>query len=225
MYCSKCGVQIADDAAFCSKCGNKILREPEVEAPQITVAEEFKAPVDREDEFANSIKSHEIKHQNPTVKSMLARPEFGWTDFQLEGTSIYVLSYVDDIAAEWLDQAIMGLSTMKPFCVKGFMEPGRVLCTVSYWNCHVIAENDGNDYLEQKDVELEYSHTSMLDFCKYLYDDISSSLDQWADFTNRGPAGVMQHHRKKSLLKKKLATLGDLIAKREEAFRSNRAFY
>lgn len=28
---------------------------------------------------------------------MLTKPDYGWSDFQLEGTSIYRLSYLDDI--------------------------------------------------------------------------------------------------------------------------------
>lgn len=40
---------------------------------------------------------------------MLTKPEWGWTDFSLEGTSAYGLSYLDDIPVEWLDQAIHGL--------------------------------------------------------------------------------------------------------------------
>ena len=45
--------------------------------------------------------------------------------FQLDHTSVYGLSYLDDIAFEWIDQAIHGLETMMPFCVKGFLEPDR----------------------------------------------------------------------------------------------------
>ena len=40
---------------------------------------------------------------------MLIMPVNGWSDFQLEGTSLYGLSYLDDIAFEWVDQAIHGL--------------------------------------------------------------------------------------------------------------------
>ena len=50
---------------------------------------------------------------------MLSKPLYGWTDFQLEGTSVYGLSYLDDIAFEWMDQAIRGLETLRPFCVAG----------------------------------------------------------------------------------------------------------
>lgn len=46
---------------------------------------------------------------------MLTKPENGWTGFGLEGTSTYGLSYLDDIAFEWLDQAIHGLETLSPF--------------------------------------------------------------------------------------------------------------
>lgn len=54
---------------------------------------------------------------------MLTKPMHGWSDFQLAGTSVYGLSYLDDIAIEWVTQAIHGLETMLPFCVKGFLEP------------------------------------------------------------------------------------------------------
>ena len=40
---------------------------------------------------------------------MLSKPDAGWTDFQLEGTSIYGLSYLNDIAFDWLEEAIHGL--------------------------------------------------------------------------------------------------------------------
>lgn len=80
---------------------------------------------------------------------MLTKPYYGWTDFSLEGTSVYGLSYLDDIAFEWLDQAIHGLETMLPFCVKGFLEPGRMLCTVSFWNCHIVIEDDEREPLKR----------------------------------------------------------------------------
>ncbi|MDY3828170.1 MAG: hypothetical protein SOZ71_05235 [Clostridium sp.] len=56
---------------------------------------------------------------------MLTKPHNGWSDFQLNGTSLYGLSYIDDIVFEWVEQAIHGIETMLPFCVKGFMEAGR----------------------------------------------------------------------------------------------------
>ena len=114
---------------------------------------------------------------------MLSKPEYGWTDFELEGTSRYGLSYMDDIPFEWIAIAIHGLQTMKPFCVKGYMEPGRFLCMVSYWNCHILTESDHNGELKKYEIETEYSHTSMLDFCKKLYNDISKNIDSWAAFS------------------------------------------
>ena len=115
---------------------------------------------------------------------MLTKPHAGWSDFQLNGTSLYGLSYLDDIAFEWLEQAIHGLGTMLPFCVKGFMEPGRFLCVVSYWNCHIICENDERNLLDNDDIDTEYSHTSMLEFCKYLYNDIKADMDEWVTFVD-----------------------------------------
>ena len=49
---------------------------------------------------------------------MLTKPEAGWSDFSLDGTSVYTLSYLDDIPFEWLDEAIHGLEILNPFCVK-----------------------------------------------------------------------------------------------------------
>ena len=92
---------------------------------------------------------------------MLSKPQYGWTEFCLSGTSTYQLSYLDDIAFDWIDQAIHGLRTMLPFCVKGFLEPNRFLCVVSYWNCHIIVENDSDDTFTDEDIQSEYSHTNM----------------------------------------------------------------
>ena len=120
---------------------------------------------------------------------MLTKPEHGWTDFQLEGTGIYGLSYLDDIAFEWLDQAIHGLETMLPFCVKGFLEPRRLLCTVSYWNCHIVVEADGRNPPGAEDLRTEWSHTSMLEFCKQLHHDVAAHAEEWAVFRPGGPGG------------------------------------
>ncbi len=50
---------------------------------------------------------------------MLTKPQYGWSDFSLNGTSVYGLSYLTDVAFEWVGQAIHGLETLHPFCVKG----------------------------------------------------------------------------------------------------------
>lgn len=152
---------------------------------------------------------------------MLAKPYHGWTDFSLEGTSAYGLSYLDDIAFEWIDQAIHGLETMLPFCVKGFLEPGRMLCTVSFWNCHIVIENDERYPLEKEDIVNEYSHTSMLDFCKYLNSDISDNIDEWVSFVDYRE-GDLEEKRQKLL--QKIERLKKLISEREQFFGEGRAF-
>ena len=152
---------------------------------------------------------------------MLAKPIYGWSDFHLEGTSTYGLSYIDDIAFEWVDQAINGLETMLPFCVKGFLEPNRFLCTVSYWNCHIVCEDEERYPLNKEDVINEFSHTSMLQFCQYLYDDISQNINEWVSFIDYEDIDVAKRNKD---LAQKLVRLKKLIAEREEWFRKNRCF-
>lgn len=153
---------------------------------------------------------------------MLSKPRHGWTEFSLIDTSAFELSYLDDIALEWLDQAIRGLETMYPFCVKGFLEPRRFLCVVSYWNCHIIVEDDEREPLTNEDIHTEFSHTSMLDFCKFLYQDISSCIDDWASFADHfGNEGT---EKKRRQLQKKLRTLGHLITAKESLFSDDRCF-
>ncbi len=144
---------------------------------------------------------------------MLTIPNAGWTDFQLEGTDTYGLSYLDDIAVNWLDACISGMETLLPFCVKGYMEPKRFLCVVSYWNCHIIVEYDERKPLKKEDVCNEYSHTSMLEFSRYLYEDISADVEGWAHFVDYVDADFEE---KKRLITKKLERLKELIAENEE---------
>ncbi len=141
---------------------------------------------------------------------MLEKPISGWSYFQLDGTSVYDLSYLNDIAFEWLDQAIHGLETMMPFCVKGFLEPNRIICMVSYWNCHIVCEDDGRDPLEKNDIVNEYSHTSMLQFCEYLYNDITNNIDEWVSFGCSVEDAALT--KRKELLTQKLLRLKDLIS-------------
>lgn len=152
---------------------------------------------------------------------MLTKPQNGWTDFSLEGTLAYGLSYLDDIAFEWLDQAIHGLETLSPFCVKGFLEPNRMLCMVSYWNCHIIVEDDERRPLRQEQIRREYSHTSMIEFCKCLYSDISEHIDAWVSFVDYVDADP---EKKRQQLFQKLEKLKELIGQREECFGENRCF-
>lgn len=155
---------------------------------------------------------------------MLSKPKYGWSDFKLDGTSTYELSYLDDIAFEWLDQAIHGLETMQPFCVKGFLEPKRFLCMVSYWNCHIVIEDEEREPLQTDAVITECSHTSMLAFCKLLYQDISENIEPWASFTDYGYGELYPLTEKVTLLHDKLNTLKHLIVSREDCFGADRCF-
>lgn len=152
---------------------------------------------------------------------MLTKPQYGWTCFHLEGTSTYSLSYLDDIAQEWLTQAIHGLETMLPFCVKGFLEPDRFLCMVSYWNCHIIIEDDERELFEKKSIQNEYSHTSMIDFCKLLYKGINGYVDDWASFVDYSEGNPEEN---KQQLLQQLAKLKELIEDREAYFGEDRCF-
>jgi len=152
---------------------------------------------------------------------MLTKPVSGWSDFQLENTSIFGLSYLDDIAFEWVEQAIHGLETMLPFCVKAFLEPNRFLCIVSYWNCHIICEDDERYPLDESNIINEYSHTSMLQFCKYLYNDIQQNIDEWISFIDYADIDAK---KRKVLLTQKLERLKELISEREVHFGENRCF-
>ena len=154
---------------------------------------------------------------------MLSKPKQGWSDFQLEGTAVYSLSYLDDIAYEWLEQAIHGLETLMPFCVKGFMEPARFLCLVSYWNCHIICEDDESEPLAEEEIVHEVSHTSMLQFCQQLYDDISKNIDEWVAFADYRYSKFVNRKRKDDL-PKKLTYLKKLISKREQDFSEGHGF-
>lgn len=155
---------------------------------------------------------------------MLTKPMYGWSDFQLDGTSAYGLSYLDDIAFDWLDQAIHGLETMLPFCVKGFMEPDRFLCTISYWNCHIVCEGEERYPLDKEDISNECSHTSMLQFCEYLYNDIKSNLDEWVTFVYHLDYEDSEFKNRSELLNQKLTRLSELISEKEECFGRQRSF-
>ena len=153
---------------------------------------------------------------------MLTKPEYGCSDFNLDGTSVYRLSYLTDIPFDWLNEAIRGLETLHPFCVDGFMEPGRFICVVSFWNCHIICEAEDRYPLNPQNTIHEISHTSMLQFCQQVYDDISKNLDGWACW--RDYVSEFDFDTNKEELIKKLARLKELIAEKEKHFGENRCF-
>ena len=173
-----------------------------------------------------SLSGEKVKEER-RENQMLTKPDAGWTDFQLEGTKSYGLSYVNDLPVEWMEQAIHGLETLQPFCVEGFMEPNRFLCVVSYWNCHIITEYDGKSPLSEGNVASEYAQVSMLDFCKMLCRDIEEYLDDWVNFF------ALDHYEadserileeKKIALEGKLSRLKNLVAEKEEHFGEHRFF-
>ena len=115
---------------------------------------------------------------------MLGIPEHGWVMFNVSDTVGYDLSYLTNVAIEWMRNATYGLKNMTPFAVEGFCEPGRMLCTVSYWKCYVFFEDEdkGGDLL-QGPFEMDMS---MGDFCKTLYNDINDNLEAWVTWYTGG---------------------------------------
>lgn len=109
---------------------------------------------------------------------MLSKPDAGWSNFRLKDNE-YSLSYLTAVPFDWLNQAIHGLETLLPFTVHGFCEPGRVLCTVSFWHCYIIESDDENYALEQDEIHIENAHINMLEFCEALYKDIRENIDEW----------------------------------------------
>lgn len=97
-----------------------------------------------------------------------------------------------------------------------------LLCTISFWNCHIVVENDERGSLEKYDIKIGYSHTGMLDFCKYLYNDISSDVDEWASFTNEEEEDIEE---KKRELLQKLKRLKSLISEKEAFFNDRRCVF
>lgn len=165
---------------------------------------------------------------------MLSEPSYGWTTFLLSEDKEYELGYLTDVAIEWLAQAIHGLETMDVFSVHGFCEPGRMICTVSYWSCYVMVEDeDRNPPLPDSIIQ---HHISMIDFCKTLYADISENLDAWA-YWNEGEIRYSLKdedddekfneaiNKRKANIENLLKRLKQLIERREEHFGPRRCFF
>ncbi len=149
---------------------------------------------------------------------MLSRPEDGWTYFRLGNESHYRLSYLTDVAADWLTQAIHGLDTMDVFSVHGFSEPGRMICTVSFWSCYVIFEDDGP---APGCDEIHHLHVKMIDFCKWLCRDVENDLDAWVhwdDEDEEGPEAEAAALAREQKLRGLLGELKRLTAEKECLF-------
>ena len=163
---------------------------------------------------------------------MLSTPRYGWTRFQLGKKDEYLLSYLTDVASDWLTQAIHGLETMDVFSVHGFCEPGRMVCTVSYWSCYIIFEDDGHHPTCE---DITHVHVTMMDFCKQLYADISNDLDAWTHWNDTALDCSLDEddpqeledliQERKAMLQDKLNRLNDLIAEKEEYFGEDGSFF
>ena len=159
---------------------------------------------------------------------MLGKPDAGWTVFRLGSEETeYHLSYLNDVALEWLIQAIHGLKTMDVFSVHGFCEPGRVICTVSYWSCYVIFENEDR---EPECYGVHHLHVPMIEFCKMLYRDISDNLEEWVHwnttlYEDDEKAVEAAFDERRKAIKQKLDELRSLINENEEDFGENRCFF
>lgn len=180
------------------------------------------------------------------MSKMLTKPEYGWTNFEIEDYT-YGLGYLTDVALDWLDEAIHGLTEIAPFTVRGFCEPGRMLCTVSYWDCYILMEDeDGRGMYDFHAVKM-----SMIDFCKQLHQDISKDIDAWVRWDvsgldesycatecniencNNGVSCIMDEEDfmnplfewRKKKIQDKLNILKELIKKSEEHFGPNRGFF
>ena len=147
---------------------------------------------------------------------MLSKPECGWTTFAM-GETKCSLSYLTNVPMDWLNEAIHGLETLRPFTVHGYLEPGRMLCTVSYWNCYLIFEDDGKSPLSTDELSQEIIPISMLDFCKQLYDDILENIGQWRDWS-------VSYAEKNKNLQEKLDKLQKLIIAKENCFNEGHCF-
>lgn len=148
---------------------------------------------------------------------MLGKPENGWALFQMgSGETGYDVSYVTDVAMDWLSQAIHGLETEDVFSVHGYCEPGRVVCTVSFWNCYVIFEDDGRAPACHG---VHHLHVSMLDFCRMLHRDISQNLDDWIHWDSDDPPPERANE-----LKTRLNRLEQLIREKKEDFEEGCCF-
>lgn len=82
-------------------------------------------------------------------------------------------------------------------------------------NINTICEGEECNPLNAEDVVNEFSHTDMLQFCKFLYNDISENMEDWISFDEYEETELKE--RKADIIQK-LGRLKDLISKREKFF-------
>ena len=138
---------------------------------------------------------------------MLSKPKHGWTVFSL-GNSCYSLSYLSNLPFDWLDRAIFGLETLLSFEVYGYCEPGRMVCTVDFGECHIFFENDKH---QKDESSCEAVAVNMLEFCQKLYDDVANHIDDWQ-------AWASSYYVTKADIQSRLDRLQKLIQVKENCF-------
>ncbi|MFQ8582552.1 MAG: hypothetical protein ACLSA6_08445 [Holdemania massiliensis] len=75
--------------------------------------------------------------------------------------------------------------------------------------------------MNQEELIHELSHTSMLQFCQCLYEDVSQNINEWASFVDYEDLDI---DKRKAELDQKLECLKNLIAERTEWFGEHRCF-
>ena len=112
---------------------------------------------------------------------MIENDHYRYADIHLPGNYNTSLSYWTDIPNDWLTQAIFGLETGLPITVYGMCEPGRELLTFTDSDCHVIYEvEDDLPAAEYGNIYHRVLPIGKIDFCKALYHDLSSDLNEWS---------------------------------------------
>ena len=146
---------------------------------------------------------------------MLSKPENGWTTFELSKNK-YSLSYLTDVSMDWLNAAINGLKNYRPFSVDGFLEPDRMICTVSFWNIHIFTDFDENEAMNVEDYNYETIHINMIEFCEKLYNDVNNNLQEWINWFCYDEIDLKEREKE---LKKKLSELRLLIDEKKDDFK------
>lgn len=159
---------------------------------------------------------------------LLSEPEYGWSTFTLPDVEEeFELSYLTDVAMDWLESAIFGLEHLSPFCVFGNLEPDRLLCTVSYWHCHLAVESQDRAQEELRDITHLHSNTDMLSFCTYLRDSIQTHFEQWFkwDAVEVADMSASERQNRRRKLHRRLERLSALIESQAEHFGEKRCFF
>ena len=155
---------------------------------------------------------------------MIRNDNYRFADITLHGGYKTSLSYMTDIPYQWLVQAIFGLKKDTNIVVSGMTEPGRELFTFTETSYHIIYECE-DDFPASED-HSSYCVIPMgkLDFCKELYHDIFSELDDWALWysyiskTEDGkyPYDNPYYREVRNKYEKKLLELKELLDKKEK---------